>query len=75
MTRRDIRQVTRNNVEIDSTLRENMSSDSVIAKHNQAELSKLEARTTNSVYSLMRLAELPGQLGLKCKSKIWQYST
>jgi len=58
-----------------STSRENMSSDSVIAKHNQAELSKLEARTANSVYSLMRLAELPGQLGLKCKSKIWQYST
>ena len=35
-------------------------SDRVVAGHNQAELSKLEAWIANSVESLMHLAELPG---------------
>jgi len=38
ITGHDIRQVTRDNMINDSTLRENMSSDSVIVKHNQAEV-------------------------------------
>jgi len=37
----------------------------VIAEYNQAELSKLEARTTNNIWSLKHLAELPKRLGLR----------
>jgi len=36
-----------------------MKSDRVITEHNQTELSKLEARKVNSVYSLKRLVGLP----------------
>ena len=43
-----------------------MVSDRVIVERNQAELSKLEAGTANSVLSLKRLASLPGRLNLKC---------
>ena len=37
MAGRDIRQVTRDNMVNDSTSRENMSSDSITTKYNQAE--------------------------------------
>ena len=44
-----------------------ITSDIVIAVFNQEELSKQEARAANNVYSLKRLPELPGQLGLRCE--------
>ena len=51
MTGRDIRQVTRDSMVNDSISRENKSSDSVIAKHNQVELKQCWRRGQQIIFS------------------------